>query len=141
MPFGFIIVYDVKRFGRVDNDEAGYYRHLLRVHGVEVLYATEGFDGGEADDLLRPVKQWQARQESRDLSKVTIRGLVSKFGSTSPAPGSSGAETSSTSGAASGKAQVAPERPGAVFLCLRASGSYGGTGLGCNVELDACPDP
>ena len=39
---------------------------------------SEGFTGSEADDLLRPVKQWQARQESRDLSKVTIRGLVSK---------------------------------------------------------------
>jgi DNA invertase Pin-like site-specific DNA recombinase len=76
--FGLIVVYDVKRFGRVDNDEAGYYRHLLKQAGVEVLYAAEGFAGGETDDLLRPVKQWQARQESKDLSKVTIRGLVSK---------------------------------------------------------------
>ncbi len=76
--FGVIVVYDVKRFGRVDNDEAGYYRHLLRSRGVEVAYATEGFSGGETDDLIRPVKQWQARQESKDLSKVTIRGLLSK---------------------------------------------------------------
>jgi len=30
------------------------------------------------DDLLRPVKQWQARQELKDLSKVAIRGLLSK---------------------------------------------------------------
>jgi len=36
--FDIIVVYDVKRFGRIDNDEAGYYRHLLRTHGVEVLY-------------------------------------------------------------------------------------------------------
>lgn len=35
-PFDVIVVYDVKRFGRVDNDEAGYYRHVLRNHGVEV---------------------------------------------------------------------------------------------------------
>jgi len=76
--FGFVIVYDVKRFGRGDNDEAGYYRHVLKTHGVEVLYASEGFNGSDTDDLLRPVKQWQARQESRDLSKVTIRGLLSK---------------------------------------------------------------
>lgn len=76
--FGLIVVYDVKRFGRVDNDEAGYYRHVLKQAGVEVLYAAEGFAGGETDDLLRPVKQWQARQESKDLSKVTIRGLVTK---------------------------------------------------------------
>lgn len=76
--FGVIVVYDVKRFGRVDNDEAGYYRHLLRQHGVEVRYVSEGFTGDATDDLMRPVKQWQARQESKDLSKVTIRGLLSK---------------------------------------------------------------
>lgn len=73
-PFGTIVVYDVKRFGRLGNDEAGYYRHVLHTHGVEVLYATEGFHGDGTDDLLRPVKQWQAREESKDLSKVTIRG-------------------------------------------------------------------
>ena len=73
-----ILVYDVKRFGRVSNDEAGYHRHILSTHGIEVVYVSEGFSGGETDDLLRPVKQWQARQESKDLSKVTIRGLLSK---------------------------------------------------------------
>jgi DNA invertase Pin-like site-specific DNA recombinase len=76
--FDKIIVYDVKRFGRIDNDEAGYYRHILKTNGVEVLYVTENFNGDTTDDLLRPVKQWQARQESKDLSKVTIRGLLSK---------------------------------------------------------------
>jgi len=77
-PFDKIIVYDVKRFGRIDNDEAGYYRHILRTNSVEVIYITENFNGDATDDLLRPVKQWQARQESKDLSKVTIRGLLSK---------------------------------------------------------------
>ena len=76
--FDTIVVYDVKRFGRIDNDEAGYYRHLLRTNGVEVRYVSENFNGDSTDDLLRPVKQWQARQESKDLSKVTIRGLLSK---------------------------------------------------------------
>lgn len=76
--FDSIVVYDIKRFGRVDNDEAGYYRHRLKMQGVEVLYVTENFNGDYTDDLLRPVKQWQARQESKDLSKVTIRGLLSK---------------------------------------------------------------
>ena len=79
--FDKIIVYDVKRFGRIDNDEAGYYRYILRTHGVEVRYVSENFNGDTTDDLLRPVKQWQARQESKDLSKVTIRGLLSKSGS------------------------------------------------------------
>jgi DNA invertase Pin-like site-specific DNA recombinase len=76
--FDKIIVYDVKRFGRIDNDEAGYYRHILRTNGVQVLYVSENFNGDTTDDLLRPVKQWRARQESKDLSKVTIRGLLSK---------------------------------------------------------------
>ncbi|MCZ6658761.1 MAG: recombinase family protein [Gammaproteobacteria bacterium] len=76
--FGVVIVYDIKRFGRVDNDEAGHYRYVLRTHGVEVRYVSEHFTGHSTDDLLRAVKQWQAREESKDLSKVTIRGLLSK---------------------------------------------------------------
>ena len=77
-PWRYVLVYDIKRFGRLDNDEAGYYRFQLRRHGVEVVYVSEGFNGDDTDDLLRPVKQWQARQESKELSKVTIRGLVSR---------------------------------------------------------------
>ena len=76
--FSNIVVYDVKRFGRLDNDEAGFYRHILRSNGVDIQYVAENFNGDSTDDLLRPVKQWQARQESKDLSKVTIRGLLSK---------------------------------------------------------------
>jgi len=78
-PFDVVVVYDVKRFGRMDNDETGYYRHILRLNGVRVCYASEGFTGGSIDDLIRPVKQWQARQESKDLAKVVIRGYLSKF--------------------------------------------------------------
>ena len=76
--FRFVVVYDVKRFGRVDNDEAGYYRHILRSQGIEVIYTSENFNGDGTDDLIRPVKQWQAREESKDLAKVVIRGLLSK---------------------------------------------------------------
>ena len=76
--FGHVVVYDVKRFGRIDNDEAGYWRHMLRTHGVAVAYVSENFAGDGTDDLLRPVKQWQAREESKDLAKVTIRGLLSR---------------------------------------------------------------
>lgn len=76
-PWRYVLVYDVKRFGRTDNDEAGYYRFVLRRAGVEVAYVAEHFSGDDTDDLLRPVKQWQARQESKDLSRVTIRGQLS----------------------------------------------------------------
>jgi DNA invertase Pin-like site-specific DNA recombinase len=79
-PFRYVLVYDIKRFGRLDNDEAGYYRFQLRRNGIEVVYVSEGFNGDDSDDLLRPVKQWQARQESKELSKVTIRGLLSRSG-------------------------------------------------------------
>jgi len=79
-PFGTVLVYDVKRFGRLDNDETGHYRYLLKRAGVEVIYVSEGFSGDDTDDLIRPVKQWQARQELKDLSKVTLRGLLSRSG-------------------------------------------------------------
>ncbi len=88
--FSIIVVYDVKRFGRVGNDEAGYYRHILRSAGVEVLYASENFSGDGTDDLLRPVKQWQAREESKDLAKVVIRGLLSKTEARGPSASGGG---------------------------------------------------
>ena len=77
--FRFVLCYDVKRFSRGDNDEAGYYRYLLKKNGVEVLYASEGFNGDDTDDLVRSVKQFLARQESKDLSKVTLRGQLSSI--------------------------------------------------------------
>jgi DNA invertase Pin-like site-specific DNA recombinase len=77
-PFKYVLVYDVKRFGRLDNDEAGHYRFTLRMRGIEIIYTAEAFTGDDTDDLLRPVKQWQARQESKDLSLVTIRGQLSR---------------------------------------------------------------
>ena len=77
-PFRYVLVYDIKRFGRLDNDETGHYRYLLAQAGVEVVYVSENFNGDDTDDLLRPVKQWQARQELKDLSKVTLRGLLTR---------------------------------------------------------------
>jgi site-specific DNA recombinase len=77
--FRFVLCYDVKRFSRGDNDEAGFYRHTLKQRGIEVVYASEGFKGDDTDDLVRPVKQFLARQESKDLSKVTLRGQLSSI--------------------------------------------------------------
>ncbi len=51
--FSGVLVYDVSRFGRTGQDEAGYWRHTLSKAGVEVLYAAEGLTGTDADDLLR----------------------------------------------------------------------------------------
>jgi site-specific DNA recombinase len=77
--FRHVLCYDVKRFSRGDNDEAGHYRWLLKKKNIDIVYATENFSGDDTDDLLRPVKQWQARQESKDLSKVTLRGQLSSI--------------------------------------------------------------
>ena len=78
-PFRCILVSDIKRFSRGDIDEPGYYRHILRDHDVEVIYINEGFAGNDSDDLVRSVKQYLARQESKDLSRVTIRGQLSSL--------------------------------------------------------------
>ena len=76
--FHFVLVYDVSRFGRVGADEAGYYRHVLTEAGVEIVYVAEDFRGDDTDDLIRGTKQWIAHRMVLDLSKVTIRGQVSR---------------------------------------------------------------
>ena len=53
--FRTILVFDIKRIGRVDNDEAGHYRWLLRQAGVRVVYIADGLGGGTLDNLIRPV--------------------------------------------------------------------------------------
>src|SRR5207249_1343191 len=62
---------------RGDLDEAGHLRYQFREAGVEVIYCNENFTGTDSDDLVLGVKQWQARQYVKDLSRVTIRGQVS----------------------------------------------------------------
>jgi len=77
--FDYILVWDIKRFSRGDSDEAGHYRHILRQNGVEVVYISENFKGDDSDDLVLGTKQWLARQESKDKSKDTIRGQLSRI--------------------------------------------------------------
>ncbi|MFH1189527.1 MAG: recombinase family protein [Candidatus Omnitrophota bacterium] len=77
--FGIILVWDIKRFSRGDSDEAGYYRHQLRQNGVEVIYISENLRGDDSDDLVLGTKQWLARQESKDKSRDSIRGMLSRI--------------------------------------------------------------
>jgi DNA invertase Pin-like site-specific DNA recombinase len=76
-PWQSILVWDIKRFGRMPSDEAGHYRWLFKQAGVEIVYTSEGFTGTSADKFLRFFKQEAARDESATLSKAVIRGLVS----------------------------------------------------------------
>ena len=73
-----VLVYDISRFGRTDTDEAGYYRYRLRRAGVEVIYCAENLPADRIGDLIRDIKQWQKREFLIDLSRDTIRGLVSR---------------------------------------------------------------
>jgi site-specific DNA recombinase len=76
-PWQTILVWDIKRFGRMSSDEVGYYRWRFRQAGAEIVYTSEGFTGTSADKFLRFFKQEAARDESATLSKAVIRGLVS----------------------------------------------------------------
>ncbi len=73
----FVLVFDVSRFSRGDLQEAAFFTYQLRELGVQLVYCSEGFTGSDSDDLVWSVKQWQARQFVKDLSRVTIRGQVS----------------------------------------------------------------
>ena len=86
-PFQAILTWDVRRFSRGDNDEAGYYRFLLRQHGVEVVYISENFRGDDTDDLILGTKQWLARQESKDKSRDVIRGQLPRIQQGYSSPG------------------------------------------------------
>ncbi|HHN46957.1 MAG TPA: recombinase family protein [Planctomycetes bacterium] len=78
--FSFILCYDISRFGRLDNDEAGYYRHEFRKHGVEVVYVVENLQGDDTDDLIVSTKQWLAREYSRKIGEYVCRNIVSRSG-------------------------------------------------------------
>ena len=78
--FNHILCYDISRFGRLDNDEAGYYRHEFRRHGVEVVYVVENLQGDDTDDLIVSTKQWLAREYSRKIGEYVCRNIVSRSG-------------------------------------------------------------
>jgi DNA invertase Pin-like site-specific DNA recombinase len=78
--FNYILCYDISRFGRLDNDEAGYYRHEFRKHGVEIIYVVENLQGDDTDDLIVSTKQWLAREYSRKIGEYVCRNIVSRSG-------------------------------------------------------------
>ncbi|MHC4740342.1 MAG: recombinase family protein [Planctomycetota bacterium] len=78
--FSHILCYDISRFGRLDNDEAGYYRHEFCKHGVEIVYVAENLKGDDTDDLIVSTKQWLAREYSRKIGEYVCRNIVSRAG-------------------------------------------------------------
>ncbi|MBK0095033.1 recombinase family protein [Erwinia sp. S63] len=74
-----VLVYDVSRFGRwQDNDEAGYYSYLLKYHGVKIIYCAENLpdQSPEIQMLTLPALRYAAGAYSRNLSIKVFAGHV-----------------------------------------------------------------
>jgi len=74
--FKYVLVYDVSRFSRADNIEAGHFLYLLRKRGIEVVYVAENFPSDHTGDLIRSLKQSIAHEATVDVSRKTFRGLL-----------------------------------------------------------------
>jgi DNA invertase Pin-like site-specific DNA recombinase len=71
VPFKFILVFDVSRWGRFqDADESAYYEYLCKAAGLQVRYCAEQFenDGSLVANLLKNIKRLMAGEYSRELS-------------------------------------------------------------------------
>lgn len=76
----YLVVYDVSRFGRLQQEDKIYWeRRLKKQGGIDVVYVKDEFknDGSIADTLLKVVKHSEAHQFSMKLSEVTLRGAKS----------------------------------------------------------------
>lgn len=75
--FDVVLTWDLNRFGRTDNDEAGYWRHLLKKAHVEVLHVMDADRlSGEAGEIVRPVLQAAAHDYLKQTSRNVVRGQV-----------------------------------------------------------------
>lgn len=75
--FKAILVYDVSRWGRFqDNDEAAYYEFLCAKSGIPLHYCAEPFnnDGTAISSLLKALKRSMAAEFSRELGEKVLRG-------------------------------------------------------------------
>jgi len=70
-PFQYLLVYAVKRFGRLDNDETGHHRYLLRKAGVEVIHVAENFNG-----VLSPRNGKWSKMHGEDWAMTSIRDIL-----------------------------------------------------------------
>ena len=72
-----ILVYDVSRWGRFQNDDqAGHYEFLCKRSGIPVHYCAESFpnDGSMAAALMKSLKRVMASEYSRELGIKTYAG-------------------------------------------------------------------
>jgi DNA invertase Pin-like site-specific DNA recombinase len=69
--FGILLVYDISRWGRFQDVDAGaYYEYICRKAGIEIVYCQEPFgnDRSPLGTLLKTMKRVMAAEYSRELS-------------------------------------------------------------------------
>lgn len=78
--FAYVLVYDVSRWGRFqDQDQAGYFVHICKKHGKEVVYVSRGFVNSENQlfsSLEISLHRYMAAEYSRQLSEKVFYGCV-----------------------------------------------------------------
>ncbi len=78
--FEYVLVYDVSRWGRFqDQDEAAYYEFLCKKQGKKVVYITKGFpkeDEQLISHLQTSIERYMAAEYSRQLSNKVFHGCV-----------------------------------------------------------------
>lgn len=78
--FDLVLVYDVSRWGRFqDQDEAAYYEFLCKKQGKKVVYITKGFpkeDEKLISHLQTSIERYMAAEYSRQLSHKVFHGCV-----------------------------------------------------------------
>jgi DNA invertase Pin-like site-specific DNA recombinase len=78
--FTYVLVYDVSRWGRFqDQDQAGYLVHLCKRNGKEVVYISRGFPDDSnplISSLETSIHRYMAAEYSRQLSDKVFYGCV-----------------------------------------------------------------
>lgn len=78
--FDYVLVYDVSRWGRFqDQDEAAYYEFRCKQNGKKVIYISRGFPKEEQQlisHLQTSIERYMAAEYSRQLSEKVFYGCV-----------------------------------------------------------------
>lgn len=78
--FDYVLVYDVSRWGRFqDQDQAGYFVHVCKKNGKDVVYVSRGFADAENplfSSLEISLHRYMAAEYSRQLSEKVFHGCV-----------------------------------------------------------------
>jgi len=78
--FDYVLVYDVSRWGRFQNqNEAAYYEHICEKNNKRVIYISQGFPKEEQElshSIITPMERWMAAQYSKQLSEKVFYGSL-----------------------------------------------------------------